>query len=185
MKCKKCATVIQNNAKFCPECGTKILYKNMQKNEDIQENMQGITAQDKLINDDLVQEDTTTNTKTNNKMIILVLVSITIIILVIFYANKNILYGDEKVAYELILKASYDFKSPRSVRLISGTLSVDKKSIFARLSAINGFGAAGTGYYYINKSLGVMKIKDGGYLYENVNDLNIQKINKALKKNFE
>lgn len=58
----------------------------------------------------------------------------------------------EEICYEIIIEASYQFKNPSSVRVISGTLStslseMDFYTAYLCISATNGYGATITGYY--------------------------------------
>ena len=120
--------------------------------------------------------------------------------------EENELTVKELKAYELVLKCSYKFKNPSSVRIISGmlyynpTTSPDYLSASLRLSATNGFGATTSGYYFcgynddgslffydiedykdVLYSSYLMLLKDAG----TINDFNIDKVNKKLAEKWE
>lgn len=96
-----------------------------------------------------------------------------------------ILTGDDRIAYELILDASKQFKSPSSVRVVSGTVLNAKDSkdgescLWCGISAVNGFGARTTSYYYIAEDGTVMETDYSGALNK---DINVDLINKKLEK---
>ena len=97
----------------------------------------------------------------------------------------TVLTGDNKIAYELILDASKHFKSPSSVRVVSGTVLNGKDSsegdnvVWCGISAINGFGVRSTSYYYISEDGTVMETDYSGAQRQ---DINVDKINKKLEK---
>lgn len=49
-----------------------------------------------------------------------------VMILVGVWASQNVLFGDDKVAYNIMVTCLSNFKDPASLRLVSGTLDVDK-----------------------------------------------------------
>lgn len=68
------------------------------------------------------------------------------------YGCNNFSQREEKL-YNLILDVSYEFKNPKSVRIISGTCEYfpdidDSIYAFLRISAKNGFNAETDGYYF-------------------------------------
>lgn len=98
--------------------------------------------------------------KSKKKTCVFVLVAIVccIAILGFYQVNKEKpLTGNDKIAYDLILNASYNFKDPSSVRVVSGMVTEDAGSFV--LSATNGFGARGTKYYLITEDV-VLNLDD-------------------------
>lgn len=63
------------------------------------------------------------------------------------FNKEKPLTGKDKIAYDLIINASYSFKDPSSVRLVSGMVSEHSGSFV--LSATNGFGARNTNHYLV------------------------------------
>jgi len=105
------------------------------------------------------------------------------------------LQGKDKLAYEIIIKCSYSFKNPSSVRLISGGGNILEKHevLLARVSASNGFGATTSSYCAligktgdIGKSGDILSYDDRerseleNEFFHDTTTLNIAKINAAL-----
>ncbi len=103
-----------------------------------------------------------------------------LLIIGIFYVKNNVLFGDDKKAYDMIVEAADNFRNPSSVRLVSGTLGVDKDCLFVGISATNGFGARGTEYYFISDDGWILEEDSPASYYKDKDDLNIEKINKRL-----
>lgn len=166
MYCPKCGKPISDDSAFCRYCGqsTSILGQTTDKS---------VTA----------SNQTYSQGSSDKKKLVYVLVSIIIVIGIVF-AYNNILFGDDKIAYDMVVKASSNFKDPSSVRLTSGTLSQDKTYLFCGINAKNGFGARGTSYYSISSSGIILESDSPGSLEMSHNDLNIDKINKALERHF-
>jgi hypothetical protein len=107
-----------------------------------------------------------------------------------FYSHsKNVLTGEDKIAYELVLQASDNFENPGSVRLVSGTLEEDEDlegvphyCILAGISSTNGFGKKTIRYYSIFEDGDIIKEKQPDSDYKSKDALNINKINDALGK---
>ena len=195
MKCPSCQNEIPANSKFCPECGASLVNiettaTNHPKNEPCT-TVQGEGA---------VAAEAPSKRKTSKKGIIALLVLI-IVAAVAIYAYNTVLWGNDKIAFDLVKQYAYSFKNPSSVRVVSGTAGESKtdNSIYAflRISATNGFGATTTGYYYFGsdhmsdleaddeflQSAGIDV--DNSYMYElcdRQNVLNVDKINHALAK---
>ena len=121
--------------------------------------------------------------KTNWLPLIIALAALLVIGLVIglIVAKSNTLSGDDKVAYELLMDVVDKFKDPSSVRIVSGRVGVDKDCLFCGISAVNGFGARNTRYYFIMGGQ-IVTEDDPNYLYTETTKLNYDKINKALQK---
>ena len=118
---------------------------------------------------------------TRNRKIAIIAVIIIALILGAMAIQGPILTGDDKIAYELILDASKQFKSPSSVRVVSGTVytSEGESVVWCGISAINGFGARSTSYYYINEDGDIMETDYDGARRQ---DLNVDRINNKLEK---
>lgn len=130
--------------------------------------------------------------------ILVVGILLAIILPVVISSNK--LGKKEQACYEIMLTESYQFKNPKSVRIISGTVSYfennDTTYCFLRLSAENGFGATVTDNYFCGKG------NDGMFIYSlddyktsmpswysskltlcyETDDFDISAVNKALDK---
>jgi hypothetical protein len=87
-----------------------------------------------------------------------------------------------KTAYELIYDVAQSFKNPSSVRLVSGTLGVDKDCMFCGISATNGYGARSTSYYFVMDGWALEEEDDISSLYKEKDGLNFDLINKMLAK---
>lgn len=106
--------------------------------------------------------------------------------------KKDSLSGDNLAAYNLIIEASYDFKNPSSVRLVSGQVYFDEEELeyagWFALSATNGFGGRDTGYYFISYLDGeqfTLDLEENGTessinFAKEKNALDIDSINEAL-----
>ncbi len=131
----------------------------------------------------------------NKKLVIFI--GIIVAILLIVSISGNVLFGDDKIAYDMVLEASDHFKDPSSVRLVWGYIDSDRDGAFD-ISANNSWGARGTNKYCIGTDDdGEIYVweADAGELAENLYDLiklnskidnnqgvNVDKINKALDR---
>jgi len=106
-----------------------------------------------------------------------------ILIAVFAFSGGTTLKGDDKIAFDLVVNAAYNFKDPSSVRLVSGCLGVDKDCMFAGISAVNGFGARTTEYYFITSDGYILEEESPpDSLYLITDEIDVKKINKALEK---
>jgi len=84
----------------------------------------------------------------NKKLIVL---SCIIGILLITYFTFFHLGKDNKYAYDLVINNVYDFKNPKSVRVVSGSAgfndTYNEEYAFLCVTATNSYGAETTGYY--------------------------------------
>lgn len=168
--------------------------------------MENIKIENETTNTVITEDKTIESNNSNKKrkirsVVIVSIVSIICVMLVIFicYNKSTTLTGDDKIAYELIINASHNFKNPSSVKLVSGTVTDDGSAGSFVLSSTNGFGARTTGYYAITSSGYVLDLDDEDdimfkmldisdssmYLLRNSCEhkdiLNMKKINKALE----
>lgn len=118
-----------------------------------------------------------------NKRIIYPLVLI-IICLAGYFVWTNTLFGNDKAAYDLLVKGAKHFNYPSTVRIESGTVVDD--SMFANISAENGFGQRKTGCYWIGNDGYVLESTSSACLGSNYQKpLNAKKINKKLKEKYK
>lgn len=174
--CTECGAQLAQNQKYCPKCGKKVENAFSGATVPSRPKLGGAAA--------LAGK----SGKKRTKIIAIAAVCIIAIIIVIAAVNANVLMGDDKVAYDLIMDVANDFKDPSSVRLVSGTVGVDKDCLFCGISATNGFGARTTSYYFIMEDTTdtfIVKQDDAGSLYKSTSNLNTKKINKALEKSLK
>ena len=113
------------------------------------------------------------------------------IILILFLGytafNGPILTGNDKFAYETIMKHVDNFKNPSSIRITSGTvLSPEKDSsgegcLWCGISGVNGFGSRTTSYFYMSGDGDGIIEDDSEFCYA-TDGLNFDRINKKLEK---
>jgi len=169
-RCKRCGRALDEGERFCPACGMKI-----------DEETAVAASKKSFVSKNTGKESFKTRAK---KVLILAVVCVIIIGVVVGAVSANVLFGDDKIAYDLIMDVAYDFKNPSSVRLVSGTVGVDDDCLFCGISATNSFGAKSTEYYFImgGKDPWIMEQEDPNSLYKDRDELNIKKINKKLEK---
>ena len=117
---------------------------------------------------------------------------ISAVILVLFFGyisfNGPILTGNDKFAYDLIVKNANKFKNPSSVRITSGTVLSPKDDshdgegcLWCGLSGINGFGSRTTSYYWLSGDGESIMEEDDSSLARATDELNYNQINKKLE----
>ena len=158
---------IPEGEKICPKCGCPVSEKVEVLPKD--NTTVTISAPIKKMND-------------KTKKTILAVILAVIVLIGGIYINQNVLFGDDKIAYDLILEAADNFKNPESVRLSSGTLGVDKDCLFCGISATNGFGSRTTDYYFVSDAGWILEEDSATSLYKDTKKLNIAKINRKLEK---
>lgn len=113
---------------------------------------------------------------------IVVIVSIILFVVIgAFVANRYILWGNDKAAYDMMVACADNFKDPSSLRLVSGTISIDKDYMWAVVNARNGFGAYSSGSYFISASGSIIET-DADYC--NGTDFNVEKINRIYERKY-
>lgn len=153
--CPTCKKFVPETAQKCPMCGnTKLLLANVPASSPVASTVAKTASKPK-------------KKKSKVPVILICIVCLAIsVFLGIKYISDNVLFGMDKCAYELLLEASYQFKNPSSVRIVSGSFEEDLYShglewLFVRISATNGFGASISGYYMIwNDSDGEFHVDD-------------------------
>ena len=159
IQCPECGKEISESAPSCPNCGY-IMSSKSSDNELRHNNEKKIPAS--LI-----------------KSVVLVIIIITLII-----GYNNVLWGDDKKAYDIAVKcAEMSFKDPTSLQLISGKLGVDKDCMWCKTMAKNSYGSIVTDYYFFDDD---GHIADASDYKDNCEEMefNVSKVNRALKRHF-
>lgn len=113
---------------------------------------------------------------------------IAIILLIGIFIYSNTLWGEDRIAYDILETCSSSFKNPSSVRIISGSVCDDQfrdqKALYVNLMAENGFGATTSSYYNLYEDGKILEIDfDLSLLqrsYDSKDDFNIKKVNKKF-----
>lgn len=163
MTCEDCGSVIPDGAESCPSCGCPVA----QAKENV-----GIKAQ-RIIH----------SVSHKTKKICICAVAVIALIIGFFVIKNNVLIGNNRIAYELLVDAADNFKNPASVRLVSGTVSNDKDCLYCCISATNGFGARTTAYYYVEDGW-ADETETPLSFHKKTDELNIELINKKLEHHF-
>ena len=172
--CKECGAEIVGTSESCPNCGCPVEIEEQENKSDSQaaDNIAALADKVKKI-----------DVKSKKFLVCIVAVAL-LLIIGIAIVSQNTLSGKDKSAYACVLKASEQFKDPSSVRLESGTY--EGGFLFCGLSAKNGFGARGTGYYTVGIIEGIISEEENPEaIFTSKSNLNIEKINKKLSKYFE
>lgn len=89
--------------------------------------------------------------------VLTVVVTVAVLIALVALISSG-LYGNDKLAYELIIEVAAQFKDPSSVRLVSG--SFDDGDLRCVLSAKNGYGSR------VSSNWKIYKIGNSVFSYE-------------------
>lgn len=126
------------------------------------------------------------------KRTLIFLIIIAIIAVSSFIAIKNnVLFGNDKIAYEFIVEYIFTFKEPSSVRLVSGSVHnsdmPQDPSLYCGISATNGYGGRTTSYYLFStytSQTGMKEYPKGCNIeaYITRDELNIDLINRKIQK---
>lgn len=119
--------------------------------------------------------------KINRKIVIIVAVLL-IAVLGVWISN-NVLWGNDRIAYEIMVECADNFKDPSSLRIVVGRLGVENDCLFVRIRAKNGFGSYNTGDYFFSASGWVLEDDDIDSLLNNPN-INASKINRIYERNY-
>jgi RNA polymerase subunit RPABC4/transcription elongation factor Spt4 len=183
--CPKCKKILPPNSKKCPICGDMEL--------SISESSKGHNKIASIQGNFILK-------RMFSILIILVIVGCS------FFAYKNVLWGDDKIAYDLVIMYANTFKDPPSIRIRGGVAGQNEdgnlgKYAFLKISARNGFGGASIGYYHINEE-DISDLEDEREFWaeigpdlensvynmmtlcEEQDRLNLDKINNALQRKF-
>lgn len=130
-----------------------------------------------------VKSDFSSTFRLSSKQIQIVAIVSIILFVVIgsFVANRYILWGNDKAAYDMMVSCADNFKDPSSLRLVSGTISNDKEYMWAVVKARNGFGAYSSESYFISAN-GSITETDADYC--NGTDFNVEKINRIYERKY-
>lgn len=119
----------------------------------------------------------------NSKMLLIVGVLVAIGIIGAFASTG--LYGEDKETYDLVSAHQSEFYDPSSVQLLSAYYFKDKKDgnavVWTEVSAKNKLGGRISSCYYIDSDTMI----DSSSCEEYGTNVNIDKINKKLKKNYD
>ncbi len=175
INCPECNKDVSEKADSCPNCGYPI------RNEVIEKNIQV----DNTSPDEQVDSSSLLEYANKNRVIAAIVgVSMVVVLILIFVISSlSSLSENDKKAFDMILKASDEFKDPSSVRLVSGSFSEDG-TLCCVISATNGFGARVTSYYRIYESGFSYKTEYPDSSFKKTDFFNIEKINNKLKKEF-
>jgi len=182
--CRECGAELVEGAEICMNCGFPVSMKKAETKNvlaDLNINQETVNNAVTQVND--AAKNVVEKVKANKKTTIII-AAVIVCMLIGITAAAGLgggLHGDDKVAYELVLDTAYKFKDPSSVRLVSGTVGVDKDCLFCGISATNGFGARTTQYYFIMGD-SILKEDEPSSLYTDTSNLNTEKINKKLEK---
>ena len=191
--CPACKAIVGQNDKTCSKCGYDLMGKTVVSQTTYKE-----------------KEVSVPINNVNKPIFIKPLIGFLLIIVILvsgFFAYSNILWGEDKIAYDLVVEHIYSFKNPSSVKVISGDvteLDAGTKHAFLRLSATNGYGGTVAGYYYLAEDFMIdLEDEDERQLFKLLNSdisdkdfevsialcrlqerLNITKINRALERKF-
>jgi ribosomal protein L37E len=194
IKCPECGKGISDKAESCPNCGLPMTEgiraeALKQKEKDAEEKAEtegynkSLEEKERRIKvAEAIRKSEAENIKRKR---LIVAVGVILIVLFGFYANSNLLIGRNKTAYDLLEGGAKSFKDPSSVRIISGTVSDDGKSMQAEISAKNGFGGNTTGDYIFNfssASTSVYVEENGSILKSYRDNFNINKVNRIYSK---
>ena len=142
MKCLYCENETPDGCRYCTFCG-----KSLEQSVS--------TASTDATNP---QDNNFANNPSRKKKKTLIVLLFVIIIGIALWAFVFHLSGEDAIAFELITKNATDFRSPRSVRVISGTAgesSETGKYAFVTLIVENAYGTERSDYYTINEEHGV------------------------------
>jgi len=159
VKCPECGKEISDTAPSCPHCGYVITATSVSN------------------------DSTVSIVKQIPKQVIGITV-ITFIIIVIFLISNNVLWGNDRIAYNIAVKcAERSFKDPTSLQLLGGTLGTDKDCMWCKTMAKNSYGSIVTDYYYFDEDGGIIETDQKDWC--EANEFNVKKVNNALKRHFK
>lgn len=118
------------------------------------------------------------------KSAIIAIVAVLIVIAGIF-AYNNMLWGNDKIAYDIAVKcAERSFYYPSSVQLLGGYFSTDKTCMWCRARAQSRSGAMTTDDWFFDGTDGGIASSSETKWCTATDNFNVDKVNQALKKHF-
>lgn len=187
IKCPECEHRVSDHAPYCPNCGNPIA--SQQEQEPHQDSMAVHQEQETF-------EPTHGNKKSHKKAISIIAILVVIAISVVVI-SQYALFGINKIAYDLIVKNTHNFKNPTSVRVISGTAGDfsdveeidDRDYAYVCLTSTNSYGAYVTGYYNLDEDYCFDLSDYPSQLSDSIewckdDDLNVRVINRRLALHF-
>ncbi|MBQ8149943.1 MAG: hypothetical protein IJ041_05450 [Clostridia bacterium] len=108
--------------------------------------------------------------------------AIILVLVIILYTNGFILLGNNQKAFKIAVSCAGEFQDPASLRLLGGTLSVDKNSMWCKTSANNRYGNRTTSYYFFNGPGGWVSSADHYTWCTAQDEFNVDLVNKALAR---
>ena len=182
--CPECGREISDQAQTCPGCGYPIGQKRIGPELGEQMTTEQITAEPAAnsATDQAAPADTQNKNASKRPLIGLLSAVAVVALVAVLFLQGFILVGNDKAVFDLVVNCAENFKNPASVRLVSGSY-VDG-SLFARISAENGFGAHGTDNYMISGRYCFPDDSDrtSDSVYNNRGDFHTGPINNALAR---
>ena len=110
------------------------------------------------------------------------IITIIVVLVIILYTNGFILLGNNQKAFNIAISCADEFHDPASLRLLGGTLSVDKNSMWCKTSANNRYGNETTSYYFFDGADGWISSTDNYTWCKAQDEFNVALVNKALAR---
>ena len=124
IKCPECSNEITSEFEYCKFCGFPLENKNI--------------TNDKLKNLLIDKIALVKNiTHPNNKRNIIIGLLIIVLLVIVIYSYNNILWGNDKIAYNILVECSRKINNPSEIKIIDGCLWYDFRGITAKISNKN------------------------------------------------
>lgn len=98
-----------------------------------------------------------------------------------YLANRYILWGNDKTAYDLMVACADNFEDPSSLRLISGTIGAEKDCMWAKVRARNGLGYYSSANIFFHEEGWVLATDDE---WCNEKEFNAAKVNRIYERRY-
>ena len=197
INCKYCGEKVSDRANKCPHCGA-VLVKIVEHEKQCLECHKLIPLEGDICpfcgcpqnrrSDKQKTNSTTQNASKRNGIpaistrATVLIIGVMICICSILFLRNNVLAGDNKIVYEIILNAADNFKDADSLRIESGSLGLEKDCVFCGISTTNGLGSRTTSYFYVSKEGWVLAEDNPSNVFTNTDGLDFELINKKLAK---